>query len=91
MNKKKLVAAAAARAGLSKKDTETAVNAMLDVIVDALQQRDRVQLVGFGCFETKLRAARIGRNPNHPDEVFEIPAFVQPCFKPGKMLKDAVQ
>ncbi len=65
MNKAELIAAAAEQAGLSKKDTEAAINAAIDAIVASLKQGDKVQLVGFGAFEVKARAARIGRNPPH--------------------------
>ncbi len=90
MNKAELVSAAAERAKLSKKDTETALNAALEAITEALAQDDKVQLVGFGSFETKLRAARTGRNPRTGEEI-KIPASKLPVFKPGKALKDAVE
>jgi DNA-binding protein HU-beta len=89
MNKAELINAAAEKAGLSKKDTEAAINAALDAITEALQESDKVQLVGFGAFEVKARAARIGRNPQTKEEI-EIPASKVPVFKPGKALKDAV-
>ena len=89
MNKTELIAAAAEKAGLSKKDTETAINAAIDVITEALKEGDKVQLVGFGSFEVKKRAARVGRNPKTNDTI-EIPASVVPVFKAGKALKDAV-
>lgn len=63
MNKTELIAATAEKANLSKKDTEAAVNAVIDVITEALKKGDKVQLVGFGSFETRERAARVGRNP----------------------------
>ena len=81
--------AAAEKAGLSKKDTENALNAALDVIAAALAEGDKIQLVGFGSFEVKSRAARIGRNPKTKEEI-TIPASKVPVFKPGKALKDAV-
>ena len=87
MNKAELINAAAEKAGLSKKDTESALNAALDVIAAALADSDKIQLVGFGSFEVKSRAARIGRNPK---EEITIPASKVPVFKPGKALKDAV-
>ena len=77
MNKAELIAAVAEKASLSKKDSE------------ALQDGDKVQLVGFGSFEVKKRAARTGRNPR-TKEVVEIPASQVPVFKAGKALKDAV-
>ena len=89
MNKAELIAAAAEQAGLSKKDTEAAVNAAIDAIVAALKAGDKVQLVGFGAFEVKARAERIGRNPRTKEEI-KIPASKVPVFKPGKALKDAV-
>ena len=89
MNKAELINAAADKAGLSKKDTEAAVNAAIDVIAECLADGDKVQLVGFGAFEVKCRAARIGRNPK-TKEAIQIPASKVPVFKPGKALKDVV-
>ena len=89
MNKAELIAAVAEKASLSKKDSEAAVNAALEAISAALQDGDTVQLVGFGSFEVKKRAARTGRNPR-TKEVVEIPASQVPVFKAGKALKDAV-
>ena len=89
MNKAELIAAAADKAGLSKKDTEIAVNAAIEIISDALASGDKVQLVGFGAFEVKSRAERIGRNPKTKESI-QIPASKVPVFKPGKALKDAV-
>ena len=89
MNKAELIAAVAEKACLSKKDSEAAVNAALEAISAALQDGDKVQLVGFGSFEVKKRAARTGRNPR-TKEVVEIPASQVPVFKAGKALKDAV-
>ncbi len=89
MNKAELIAAVAEKAGLSKKDSEAAVNAALDAITAALQEGDKVQLVGFGSFEVKSRAARTGRNPK-TKETIEIPASKVPVFKAGKALKDIV-
>ena len=89
MNKAELIAAVAEKAGLSKKDSEAAVNAALDAITAALQEGDKVQLVGFGSFEVKKRAARVGRNPK-TKEAIEIPESVVPVFKAGKALKDSV-
>ena len=89
MNKAELIAAAAEKANLSKKDTEMAVNAAIDVITEALADCEKVQLVGFGAFEVKARAERIGRNPKTKEEI-KIPASKVPVFKPGKALKDAV-
>ncbi|NCE63497.1 HU family DNA-binding protein [Pseudoflavonifractor sp. 524-17] len=89
MNKTELIAAASEKSGLSKKDTETALTAIVDAITAALAEGDKVQLVGFGGFEVKNRAARMGRNPRTKEAV-EIPASKLPVFKPGKALKDAV-
>ena len=89
MNKAELIAAAAEQAGLSKKDTEAVINAAIDAIVATLQKGDKVQLVGFGAFEVKARAERIGRNPRAKEQI-KIPASKVPVFKPGKALKDAV-
>ena len=89
MNKAELIAAVAAAAEISKKDAETAVSATLDAITAALKEGDKVQLVGFGGFETKKREARMGRNPKTKESI-EIPASVVPVFKAGKALKDAV-
>jgi len=89
MNKADLVSAVAEQAGLSKKDSEKAVNAAFDVIADELVKGGKVQLVGFGSFETKERSARVGRNPRTKEEI-EIPASRVPLFKAGKSLRDAV-
>ena len=90
MNKIELIAEVAKKCGISKKDAEKAVTTTFDTIADALSQGDKVQLVGFGSFEVKSRAARTGRNPR-TKEVVEIPASKVPVFKAGKALKDAVQ
>ena len=76
-------------AGLSKKDTENAINAAIEVISQSLAEGDKVQLVGFGAFEVKCRAERIGRNPKTKESI-KIPASKVPVFKPGKALKDIV-
>lgn len=89
MNKAELINAAAEKAGLSKKDAERVLNASIDAISSALASGDKVQLVGFGAFEVKSRAARIGRNPKTKESI-EIPASKVPMFKPGKALKDIV-
>ena len=89
MNKADLINAVAEKTGLSKKDTEAAVAATFDVVTEALATGEKVQLVGFGSFEVKDRAARIGRNPQTKEEI-EIPAAKLPVFKAGKALKDAV-
>ena len=89
MNKAELIAAVAAAAEISKKDAETAVTATLDTITTALKEGDKVQLVGFGSFEVKTRAERIGRNPATGAEI-KIAASKVPTFKAGKALKDIV-
>ncbi len=89
MNKAELVAAVAEKAGLSKKDSEKAINAAFDAITGALVSGEKVQLVGFGAFEVKERGARIGRNPQTKAEI-TIPASRVATFKVGKALKEAV-
>ena len=89
MNKTELIAVAAEQAGLSKKDTEKALAAMLDTITAALASGEKVSLVGFGTFETKSRNARMGRNPKTKEEI-RIPASKTPVFKAGKALREAV-
>lgn len=89
MNKTELVAMVAEKAGLSKKDAGAALDSTLNVITDAVANGDKVQLVGFGTFETKHRAERTGKNPR-TGESLTIPAVNAPSFKPGKVLKDAV-
>ena len=90
MNKNEFVAAIAEKSGLTKKDAEAALNAYTEVVTDALKAGDSVQLIGFGTFEVRERAARQGRNP-HTGETIEIAAAKVPAFKPGKALKDAIQ
>ena len=89
MNKAELVAAVAEKTALSKKDSEKAVNAAFEVITEALVAGGKVQLVGFGSFETKERNARIGRNPRTKEEI-KIPATKLPAFKASKTLKDII-
>ena len=89
MNKAELISAVAMKADVSKKDAEAVLTAALDTITEALTEGEKVQLVGFGSFELKKRAARLGRNPK-TKEAIEIPASVVPTFKAGKALKDAV-
>ena len=90
MNKTELIAAVAEKAELSKKDAEAAVSAAIEAITAALSQEEKVQLVGFGSFEVKARAERVGRNPK-TKETIQIPASKTPVFKAGKALKDAVK
>ncbi|SHJ08433.1 HU family DNA-binding protein [Lutispora thermophila] len=89
MNKAELIASMAEKCELTKKDTEKALKAFMDTVQEALEKGDKVQLVGFGTFEVKERAARIGRNPRTKEEI-KIPASKAPVFKPGKDLKDSV-
>ena len=89
MNKTELIAIAAENAGLTKKDTERVINAAIDAITASLVKGDKVQLSGFGTFETKAREARVGRNPRTKESI-EIPATRTPVFKASKALKDAV-
>ncbi len=90
MNKSELVSAIADKSGLTKKDSEKALNAFLEAVEDALVNGDKVSLVGFGTFESRRRAARTGRNPRNPEEEIEIPAANVPAFRAGKSLKDAL-
>ena len=90
MDKTELVAAVAAKAELSKKDAEAAVNAVFDSVKDALAEGDKVSLIGFGTFSVKTRAARTGLNPR-TKETIEIPESKVPAFKAGSALKDAVK
>ena len=89
MNKTEIIAAAAESAGLTKKDTERVFNAAIDAITAALVKGEKVQISGFGSFETKDREARVGRNP-HTKEAIEIPATRVPVFKASKALKDNI-
>lgn len=89
MNKTELIAAAAEKAGLTKKDTERALNAAIDAITAAMAAGDKVQLSGFGIFEVRAREARVGRNP-HTKQTIEIPATRVPAFKASKTLKDII-
>ena len=90
MNKTELVAAVAAKAELSKKDADAAVNAVLDAVKEALAQGDKIAIVGFGTFSVKERAARKGLNPLTKEPI-DIPAGKSVSFKAGATLKDAVK
>lgn len=90
MNKTELIAQVAEAAELTKKDASKAVDAVFNAIADALKQGDKVQLIGFGNFEVRNRAARTGRNPQTGAEI-EIPASKIPAFKPGKALKEGIK
>ncbi|MBP5224560.1 MAG: HU family DNA-binding protein [Lachnospiraceae bacterium] len=89
MNKKELVAVVAQKAGVSKKDAEAVVNALVESVTAELKKGGKVQLVGFGTFEVSKRTARVGRNPR-TNETIKIKASKAPKFKAGKALKDAV-
>ena len=90
MTKKELINYVAEKSNLSKKDAEAAVNAVFDGIVDALKKDGKIQLVGFGSFEVKERAARTGTNPA-TGAAIEIPASKAPVFKAGKALKESIK
>lgn len=89
MNKAELISSLAEKSGLTKKDAEAALKGLIESVVEALEKKEKVQLVGFGTFETKDRAERIGRNPRTKEEI-KIPASVVPVFKAGKEFKDRV-
>lgn len=89
MNKTDLIALTAERTGLTKKDTERVLNAVLDAVTAALAAGDKVQLSGFGAFDIKEREPRMGRNPRTKETV-EIPATRVPVFKPSKALRDII-
>lgn len=89
MNKTELIAAVVEKTDLSKKDADAAVSAVLGAITDTLKAGDKIQLVGFGTFEVRNRAAKQGRNPR-TGETMTVPASKVPAFKAGKALKDAV-
>ena len=89
MNKVELIAAVADKTGLTKKDSEAAIMAMVEAVTEALEKQDKVQLIGFGTFEVKRRAAREGVNPSTGEKI-KIDAVKVPVFKPGKGLKDRV-
>ena len=89
MNKTELIAAVAEKTELTKKDSERAVNAVIETITESLEQGEKVVLVGFGTFEVRDRAERMGRNPS-TKEVIKIPASKAPAFRAGKNLKERV-
>jgi len=90
MNKSELVDAVATQAELSKQDAKKAVEALFETISNTLAKEEKIQLIGFGTFEVRERAARTGRNPQTGEEM-TIPASKVPAFKPGKELKEAVK
>lgn len=89
VNKLELVNAVADKAGLTKRDAEKAVNALVESVEEALKQGERVSLVGFGTFEVRSRKPRVGRNPQTGQEI-RIPAGKVPSFKAGKSLKESI-
>ena len=90
MNKKDLIKAVADASALTNKDAEKAINAVTAAITDALKKGDKVQLVGFGTFEVRERAAKQGRNPR-TGATMQIPASKLPAFRAGQALKDAIK
>ena len=90
MTKTELIDKVAELAKITKKDAGVAVASVFDAITDALANGDKVQLIGFGSFEVRLRAARDGHDPQDPKKVIHIPEKKVPVFKPGKALKDSV-
>ncbi|EEU12829.1 MULTISPECIES: HU family DNA-binding protein [Anaerococcus] len=90
MNKSELLVNISEKSGLKKVEAERALNAFIETVTESLKKEEKVQLVGFGTFETRDRKAREGRNPRKPDEVIKIPASKAPVFKAGKTLKEAV-
>lgn len=89
MTKTDLVANVAEKAGISKKDAQSAVDALFSTIMQSLANGEKVQIVGFGTFEVRERAARTGRNPQSGEQI-QIPAKKIPTFKAGKQFKDAI-
>ncbi len=90
MNKNELITRIAKKSGMTKKDVETVVNQFLDEITLALEAGEKVQLIGFGTFETRKRSGRIGRNPQ-TGAAMEIPESIVPAFRAGSRLKEAVK
>lgn len=89
VNKSELITSMAEKSKLTKKDAETALKAFIESVEEALEGGEKVQLVGFGTFETRERAERVGRNPRTKEEI-TIPASIAPVFKAGKELKEKV-
>jgi len=89
MNKAELIEKVSSKAGLTKKDVDCAIDALVDVVTTAIKEGDKVALVGFGTFQTVQRKARKGLNPQ-TGKTIQIPARKVPKFKPGKVLKEAV-
>lgn len=89
MNKSELITSMAEKSKLTKKDAEIVLKAFIETVEETLETGEKVQLVGFGTFETRKRAARIGRNPKTKEEI-QIPESTVPVFKPGKEFKERV-
>jgi len=89
VNKAELISVMAEKSGLTKKDSEKALNSFIEAVEEALVKGDKVQLVGFGTFEVRERSARKGRNPQTGEEI-DIPAASVPAFKAGKALRDSI-
>ena len=89
MNKTELIAAVAEKTGLTKKDAEKALGALIETVKEAVAKDEKVQLIGFGTFEARKRNARVGKNPQSGEKI-EIPAATVPAFKAGKAFKDMV-
>lgn len=90
MNKSELIAQIAEKSKLTKSEATRALDAFTSSVTEALIDGEKIQLVGFGTFETRQRKARSGRNPRNPKETIDIPASVAPVFKAGKNLKESV-
>jgi DNA-binding protein HU-beta len=90
MNKTELIEKISEKSELNKADADRALNSFVEVVTEALQKKEKVQVTGFGTFKTRERKARKGRNPQKPEEEIEIPASTVATFKAGKTLKDAV-
>jgi len=90
MNKSELISSMAEKSKLTKKDTGTILKAFIESVEETLEKKEKVQLMGFGTFEIRNRAARIGRNPRTKEEI-SIPETIVPIFKAGKELKDKVK
>jgi len=89
VNKAELISKMSEKSNLTKKDAEVALKAMMESVIETLENKEKVQLIGFGTFETRERAERKGRNPRTKEEMI-IPASVVPAFKPGKEFKERV-
>lgn len=89
MNKQELITAMAEKTNLNKTNSEKALNAFIETIQETLESGEKIQLIGFGTFEVKERAARVGVNPRTKEKI-EIPATKVPAFKPGKDFKEKI-